>query len=233
MRRIAESMLLGGFGAMFLYMYYSGDIALYIHPRFHLITLITGFVLAGLALARLLISGQSGCTPLNPVNYSLFLLPLLLVLLLPSRVLDTGMASRRGIVLEAPAIIASWRIPVVGILRLDSANYLDVLTQLYQQPSRYKGRAIQLEGFVFQPEEYGENTFITARFAISCCIADATVVGFLAKWPQAATPEENQWVRLTGLVTPRLVNGQLIPMLEVYELELIDPLPSPYVFINY
>lgn len=230
-RKFLEAALLAGTSLMFLYLYISGEIALYIHSRFHPLTLATGIVLALLAVGRLVIPAKAcGCAQLKPYVYSIFLLPIIIGLFSPVRVLDAGLANRRGISLQPPLAVPAWNAPPVGAIRLDDQNYMTIYANLYSNPQKFKGRVVEVEGFVLHKDEYGPGTFIVARYSITCCIADAVLLGFLANWQGSTTIAENDWVKVAAIVQPELYNDKLVPMLVIQYLEVIRQPRNPYIF---
>ncbi|WP_284286326.1 TIGR03943 family putative permease subunit [Alicyclobacillus fastidiosus] len=62
------------------------------------------------------------------------------------------------------------------------------------------GRNVSIEGFVYHPPGFPNNTFILTRYFIYCCIADAEPVGILVKSPTSQTVTNNQWVSVNGKI---------------------------------
>jgi putative membrane protein len=55
-------------------------------------------------------------------------------------------------------------------------------------------------GFVYKDESFPENTILVSRLLITCCAADATLVGFHVKVENADDFVEDEWIEVTGAV---------------------------------
>ncbi len=72
----------------------------------------------------------------------------------------------------------------------------------------FEKKTASVIGFVILPKVVGnENIAMVARFAISCCVIDATPVGLFFQVPQGIILEENQWISVTGQLEVQKING--------------------------
>jgi putative membrane protein len=62
------------------------------------------------------------------------------------------------------------------------------------------GRTVTVYGFVYADDTFPENTVLVARMLISCCAADASIVGFHVKTEDSTALLPNEWIRVTGTV---------------------------------
>ena len=62
------------------------------------------------------------------------------------------------------------------------------------------GRIVTVYGFVYADDTFPENTVLVSRMLITCCAADASIVGFHVKTEETADLSENEWVRVTGTI---------------------------------
>ena len=76
----------------------------------------------------------------------------------------------------------------------------DFREYLYQSIDELVGKTITVYGFVYEDETFPANTVLVARMMISCCAADASIVGFHVKLDGATDLEKNEWIRVTGTV---------------------------------
>lgn len=101
------------------------------------------------------------------------------------------------------------------------------------------GQEIMLEGFVYKSEFFNQNEFMVSRMLVTCCAADATLIGVVAETPMANDFADNDWVRVKGVTKMGLVknpmNGQEESklILQVKEIEKMEPLETPYVYFSY
>lgn len=102
--------------------------------------------------------------------------------------------------------------------------FVSMITDIFMNMSDYKGKTIQYEGFVLPitEEAYGEGPekFAVVRIAV-CCGPDDMPIGFSCIGKDA--PPENTWVRVTGVLQERKLEGQdhPYPYLDVQELEVL------------
>lgn len=102
--------------------------------------------------------------------------------------------------------------------------FVGMTTDIFMNMSDYKGKIIQYEGFVMPitEEEFGEGPekFAVVRIAV-CCGPDDMPIGFACIGKDA--PPENTWVRVTGVLHERKLDGQEYPYpyLDVQELEIL------------
>ena len=47
------------------------------------------------------------------------------------------------------------------------------------------GQQATVTGFVFRDERFAADQFMVTRYAVSCCVADASIVGLVVDWPEA------------------------------------------------
>lgn len=113
-------------------------------------------------------------------------------------------------------------------------NFLPLLDEIYTYPAS-KGKEYTLEGYVLTHDAYGKNRFLVGRMVVSCCIADATTEGVLCEMKDCPHFENNQWVRVTGVIEPlneTFPEEYDIPdfKLRVTKIQKIAPYESPYAY---
>jgi len=199
----------------------SGQLTLYIHPRYVLFTvamcaLATAFSGVGFALAawRLVRSGSTppdGSGTVSPWRPSLGFLIAALVLAaayaLPARTLSSETADQRSDNFNGAqaasvggAGSAGGTLAVFGAdtSRLTVADWVSAFG-LEADAGFYRGKEVDLVGFVFQPEGAPEDVFYVSRFRVTCCAVDAQPIGVPVRepgWQDRFRPDA--WVRVTG-----------------------------------
>ncbi len=109
-------------------------------------------------------------------------------------------------------------------------KFLTTMMILYSQPADYVKQNIEFSGFVYHQDNFPEDCFLVARYAISCCAADAQVTGLLCRFPNQQKIPNDQWVRAKGKITVESYQGHDIPVVEGYSLQLTEALQNPYVY---
>ena len=71
---------------------------------------------------------------------------------------------------------------------------------LYYSVEEMEGQNVTLYGFVYTDDSFPDNTILVSRLYISCCAADASVVGFHVKIEDGADFEDNEWICVTGTI---------------------------------
>jgi uncharacterized repeat protein (TIGR03943 family) len=71
---------------------------------------------------------------------------------------------------------------------------------------------------------------MVGRFVVSCCVADATPVGLVVRWPEANSLENDQWVTVSGHFESGLFQGDSVIILAADTVSAI-PIPGqPYLY---
>jgi len=71
---------------------------------------------------------------------------------------------------------------------------------LYKTLDEVLGKTITLYGFVYAEDTFPANTVLVSRKMITCCAADAAIVGFYVQLEDSAALQDNEWIRVTGTV---------------------------------
>ena len=69
---------------------------------------------------------------------------------------------------------------------------------LHNTVEELAGRTITVYGFVYADESFPDNTVLVARLMISCCAADASIVGFHMQVEEGVALAQSEWIRVTG-----------------------------------
>lgn len=163
---------------------------------------------------------------------ALVLAPLLLGWLIPPRPLDSAALSTREIGLAAPDRVATGPVRPISLGPREK-NILDWLAAFAQNPDpqAFVGQEAHVVGFVYRDDRFETATsFMVTRFAITCCVADATAVGLLVRWPQADELATDTWVEVRGRFDLGTFQGQSLPVLVAESVTPVEPPAQPYLY---
>ena len=235
------------FNAYALLLYFEGDLTLYIHPRYILFTVAlnaislvaccAGFVLT----ARRMSDGTfaQGARWRPSVTFLIAGLVLLAAYVLPSSTLSSGTADQRADNLNGAGAPAADDSGTLAVFRTGSTPTLsetatadlaieDWVSAFGAEPSPgfYKGKDVDVVGFVFRPEGAPRDVFYVSRFVVTCCAVDAQPIGLPVRSPGwEGRFEEDAWVRVKGSFVEADEGYVSDPV--VVEPERIEPTEEP------
>jgi uncharacterized repeat protein (TIGR03943 family) len=96
--------------------------------------------------------------------------------------------------------------------------------------SQFNGQKANVVGFVYHDSRLAKDEFLVGRFALNCCVADATAIGMVVKTDKALTFADNSWVRVAGTVSAAEVDGKKIPLITVEEIDQVGEPAQPYLY---
>jgi uncharacterized repeat protein (TIGR03943 family) len=229
----------------------SGQLGLYIHPRYFVFTVIMAviaafFVLAAFALVpgtpidaeshedasaattRTRSSGWWGATSLVLVTLTAAAL-----LVLPPATLTTSTVQQRDINGSATARSADETVDLVGA---DTSSFTvkdwSGLLRQGADEQYLSSKTPTVVGFVTADSDDPANVFYVARFVVTCCAVDAQPVGvpvYLPGWQDDYDTDE--WVSVTGsfIANPSVSSAQPI-VLSPEDISPTDQPAQPYVY---
>ncbi len=234
-----------------LHYWQNGRLALLIHPAYHALVVVTGFLLlmaaASLAIdlvrsgrfSRRFTSAAADAPSAQHVN----LLPkgwatLLLLaaaiggLLITPQPLTSQKAIQRGIgdsttaIARAPKAFRSSKRPEQRSL-IEWVRTLEV----YPEPEAYRNQPVNVSGFVTKVNGYPADVFWISRFTITCCAADAYPIGLPVKRP-ANVPDypPDTWLEIQGRMMVDRIQGERVLVIAPQTVRKIDVPKNPYEF---
>lgn len=114
-------------------------------------------------------------------------------------------------------------------INMNDELYVPMLNIIQENLPNMIGKTVSTKGFVYRENTFMQNQIIVARFGITCCVADASVYGIMAKGNVATIPTD-QWVQLTGTIEQNQFDGDSIPVLNIKQISKIAEPEQPYVF---
>ncbi|MBU5212951.1 TIGR03943 family putative permease subunit [Heyndrickxia oleronia] len=179
--------------------------------------------------------------------YLIFIIPLLTGFLFSDHILGSSIAKNRDIQLQS-STSSNQRIGQTqsitqekynamkqslmkkSLIKVVDSNYLLTVGIIQDNLDLFVNKEIEITGFVHREEGFPPNQIIIGRFAISCCIADASVYGLMAKG-KVTNLKNDSWVQVKG----RLGKGDdesesILPVLEIESFKNIPEPKQPYVY---
>ncbi len=98
------------------------------------------------------------------------------------------------------------------------------ILKLIQEWDRYKDTRVTLEGVYYEPREKDETMAVVFRYLVTCCAADALPLGVFMKNQGVGEIKDNDWVRVTGVVSQETLDGTAVIFMA---LERIEKIPQP------
>ncbi len=236
-----QAFLLAGLAFYLLERFWAGRLMLYINPRYQWLVVLAAFGLMALAVILFnnlppvwkeeegLLSSQ--VAPKGAKWQLLILLfPLLLGVLIPAKPLDANVAEGRGVSQTLP-LTAGGEPPVALEVEPGSRTILQWLWAFdsADDPGTLVGQPVDVQGFVLNNPGLPESYFMVGRFIVSCCVADAVVLGIPVLPPENLDVPDG-WVRVQGQVQIISINGEDSLTIDADHLTFVDPPDQPYLY---
>jgi uncharacterized repeat protein (TIGR03943 family) len=116
-----------------------------------------------------------------------------------------------------------------SMININDDQYVPMMNLIQDNLKGMIGKTITTKGFVYREKNFMQNQIIVARFGITCCVADASVYGFMAKGDVAAL-QKDKWVQVTGTIEQTQYDGSTIPIINIKHISTISAPEQPYVF---
>jgi putative membrane protein len=154
-------------------------------------------------------------------------LPLVLGTLVPSRPLGAEAVSGGVNVTAAEGA----QVQTLSIPPLER-NVLDWLRAFNREPdlTAFNGLPVDVVGFVYSEPDFEAQTFMVARFTVSCCVADANAIGLPVAWPETAALPQGEWVRVTGTLLNGDFRGESLPIVQATAVDVVAQPDHPYLY---
>ena len=203
-----------------------GTLRYYVNDRTVWIVLVGGLLFAAVGIVSLRAALRRDGEQRLSWRTAAFLAPVLLGLLVPNHPLSaaTGQASSLGALQLASHVssgdpgdaFGSW----IGAL----ANHPD--------PEWWAGQQVTLVGFVARQSGLPPRSFIVGRFIVTCCVVDATLLGFPVQLARGSVPAQGAWVQVSGVFGRRYwtdPTGSHYPLIERAHISPVSVPSSPYL----
>ncbi|TDL73806.1 TIGR03943 family protein [Rhodococcus qingshengii] len=102
--------------------------------------------------------------------------------------------------------------------------------EMHMDLDKFKGREIELKGFVYKEDGLEQNQLVLARFLITHCVADAGIIGFISELPEASSIEVNTWIEAKGVLDTTNYNGTKFPIIKITNWKKIKEPKEPYLY---
>lgn len=232
----AKVTILFGLAIYFAYIIIVGDLNNYINLRFawlSYVAVVIFIALGGANLYGILQSRNTSDEYIRQEHTSLswsilfvVAIPLVLGTLIPSEPL--GADAVNGDISNTTVSLSRASAVTRDPLERNILEWLRVFNE--GTPASFNGQQADVSGFVYREPTFGEDIFMIARFTMSCCVADASAIGFPVRFVDDGTLADGEWVRVTGTFLADNFRGELTPILEADFLEIIDQPERPYLY---
>jgi len=164
-------------------------------------------------------------------------LPVALGILTPPQPLGVAALSTRDMDLQLQSTSPSVTSPsaIVRPREKDAVdkNILDWWRDFRTLPNANQalpGQEVKVIGFVYKEKRYGDDTFMLIRFTVSCCVADASVVGLLVQSPESQGLEDDTWVEVTGSFVTSTLDNWKMPIVAARQITPVAVPNQPYLY---
>lgn len=225
----------------------SGRILFFLHPKmvkFAYLSLVIFAVLSVYEGYRLFKTAGVGRKPFK-WGITLYILPLILLLMRPE-LMDAETLKNKAVQIGQQAALTGSEIaqnpsepttlPVAPLPEVIDDGFVKMVTATQNDLAGHIGKTIELQGFVYMQDSFKPNEFVVSRLAITCCAADAAVIGILSRYDGEMAIRPDQWVSVKGVISETLIKDEesgfefKMPLLLIETLEEIEPFDNPYVY---
>jgi putative membrane protein len=251
-QRLLQFLVLGGLGLFILGKYVTGNLVWYINKRYMPLSIIAILGFLGMAAATILSLRRSAQHPhehdhdhdhnhdQSPESAPLLAsiggivilsIPLIVGIAIPAKPLSASAVDNKGISANAPMSAGG-----AGQSEVNKApekrTVLDWIKIFNYQTdiSPFLGQNADVIGFVYHDPRLPSGHFLVSRFAITCCVADATAIGMAVQSDMTEKLTDNTWIEVKGSVQSITVDGHPVPLILADSIQTVKQPDQPYLF---
>jgi uncharacterized repeat protein (TIGR03943 family) len=202
--RVAGTVVLGAWAALFWFLLTSGRDAFYLSTRTEWVVPVAAVLLTLATLGRLASARAAEPEPLRSRELAVMIamvVPVLLITILPPATLGSFSAGKRSAV-AGVGFSASAGDIATGDLTLVDVATAQTTPEGEQALAKRAGEQVDFVGFVTRYADTPADEFLLTRYVVSCCVADATVAQVRVVNVTPGAFEDNEWVEVTGTIYP-------------------------------
>lgn len=220
----------------------SGQLVLYIHPRYIVFTVVMSVVALGLAIAAAIVQPHDDDE--QPQRPGLFGIAAVVVaavfvvglVVLPPATLSAETASQRDIVgstagSDAQSIESADATPTEAFANFTVVDWSSLLRQTGDL-AFYADKPVDVVGFIVADADAPQDVFLVSRFIVTCCAVDAQPIGvpvYSPGWQQRLAVDD--WVRVTGEFATNPAAGSTQPLaVDPASVEIVEQPSEPYLY---
>lgn len=249
--------ILFGFALLLSYLIITRDLDYFINPRLQYLSVISVLFLLVLGMIQLKNVEKRGAHPVGVWGYVMICLPIAFFLVFPSKPPDTSLADNKMYTYvpkqvketkpstdestDVPQELSEeeWEIPYkkkaaelkkLPLIVLTNENYVEVSNLLMMYPEQFKGKKIRAVGFVYREEGMKADQFVLGRLSMTCCVADAGVIGFLIDTAESNLFKKDQWFQVEGTFELKKNDYGDVPGLKIQNYKKVPALKNSYVY---
>ncbi|ETI68152.1 TIGR03943 family putative permease subunit [Neobacillus vireti] len=107
--------------------------------------------------------------------------------------------------------------------------YVPMVNIIQENLEKIIGKTITIKGFIYREKNFFQDQIVIARYGITCCVADASVYGMMAKGDVSGLPKD-KWIQVTGTIDQTIFDGAPIPIINIQDYKMISVPKQPYVY---
>jgi uncharacterized repeat protein (TIGR03943 family) len=202
--RVAGTVVLAAWAALFWFLWISGREAFYLSTRTDWIVPISAVLLSAATLGRLASARVVAPKPLAVRELwimGLMVVPVVLVLFAPVTTLGTFSAGKRagfsGVgVGPSAGEIGSGELTLIDVAAAETSPEGE------RALAKRAGETVSFVGFVSIRDDTPADEFLLARYVVTCCVADATIAEVRVVNVTPGQFENEDWVQVMGTIFP-------------------------------
>ena len=88
------------------------------------------------------------------------------------------------------------------VYEINDKNYVRTINYLNSNMDKVIGSRIKISGFTIKDASYiTDGYFVIGKYIITCCVADAGIIGILVKQDDLKTVNDSSWYEIEGTIT--------------------------------
>lgn len=243
---VIKTSILAGFFLLLAWLTQTGELALFINPRFKPLTELAAYLLLALGVAQATqifhkpaAHSHSCCGHSHSGSLVPFILTLLLAFLIPNTSLDANVAANKGLNFRlsgdtGPALASIPRplaktLANAQLIEVSDINFTEVIFEINSFPKDYTGKEIEITGFVLKDASMETKQFALARYVIVCCSADASPYGLICKYDAADYPTDT-WLTIRGTIQLERQQNKNTAIVNVTTAVPVPKPARPYIY---
>lgn len=251
LRKQFRRLIILSYALIMMYVVFSGLISKFVHPR-----MIPYIVTCGIILLIFFVIDifNKKAVINDKFNKSdiIYIFPLILMLFINNGDLSANAISNKGINIGKSSIEniqsndfnnalkiaaqmdkaeAANKVVEVKNIEVNNKNYIETLMNMSDTLDSFVGSEISIDGFIFRDKTMKSNEFVIGRLAITCCTADAQLIGYLCKYDgDCSTIIDHNWYNVKAKIETIVQDGVLLPYFNIEKIIEIDKPTDEYIY---